>query len=172
MTDATIVLPDPQPPVVMRVISDPLFPPDTGKKNEPVMWALADDHPFVAKMRIVRMFQDSFGVYVYSVSHDGRNCVRHFIPADRVRLVEEMMPIDVFVDELARSEANEDEEDDEEEEGDEEETPLAQSVPVRRVAPVQSAQLKTVQPEPVQTTLPEVPLEATDGASSGQSSSS
>ena len=49
------------------------------------------------------MFVVGDGVSVYSVTGDGKG-LRHLIPSSRVRLVEEVMSIDVFVEQLENAE--------------------------------------------------------------------
>lgn len=103
----TIQLPAPGYPMVTRMISDPLFPPDAtaaDKTEQPITWTVSHPHPLVPSMKLVRMFIESNGVAVYSVSDDGMTGMRNLIPLDRTRLVEEAMPLPVFVEELADAE--------------------------------------------------------------------
>jgi hypothetical protein len=127
-------LPAPGFPMVTRVVSSPLFPPDPPSVNladylrpellraltrvegerlqqaltaasatqreEPVTWVVAQSHPFVPTMKIVRMFIAEDGVSVYSCAEGGAEGMRNLIPMHTVRFVEEGMPIDIFVDEL------------------------------------------------------------------------
>ena len=114
-TERTIELPKPGYPMLTRLLSDPLFL----EKAEPVAWVVSGPHPLVGNMRIVRMFVgDSGAIEIYSVSSDGKTGMRNLVPVNRVRLVEEGMPIEVFVDELVAAESpdEEDEPDDEPEE--------------------------------------------------------
>jgi len=110
--------------MLTRMVSDPLFPaeehqqvacphcsqaisvPAAPKKDEPVTWVVSQRHPLVPEMTVVRMFvvEDRGGVEVYSTSNDGTKGIRNFIPNSRVRLSEEVMPLDVFVSELAAAE--------------------------------------------------------------------
>ena len=100
----TIELPAPTPgtPMLMRMISDPLFPPEAGAKDEPLTWVVSLAHPLVPDMKVIRMFVEDVGIAVYSV--DGKIGMRNLIPMERTRLVEEAMPLEVFADELYRAE--------------------------------------------------------------------
>lgn len=100
----TIQLPPPGYPMVTRMISDPLFPPSAGGSDAPITWVVAQAHPLVTSMKIVRMFIEPNGVAVYSVSDDGMSGMRNLVPMDCTRLVEEAMPLDVFADELQDAE--------------------------------------------------------------------
>jgi len=114
-----MALPPPGYPLVTRVISNPLFPsePIAGSgvsREDPVTWMLGQPHPFVPTMTIVRMFVvRSGGVEIYSVGGspgsppDG---MRNLLPMHSVRFVEEAMPIEVFIDELALAESGDDDE--------------------------------------------------------------
>jgi len=89
------------------MISDPLFPPDANaqdKSEQPVTWVVSHVHPLVPSMKIVRMFIDGTGIAIYSVSDDGITGMRNLVPMDRTRLVEEAMPMEVFVEEIADAE--------------------------------------------------------------------
>lgn len=107
----TITLPDAQYPMVTRMISNALFP-ENGKED-PVTWTVSHEHPLVPDMKVVRMFATRDRVEVYSVSSNGRAGMRNIIPMSWVRLVEEAMPLDVFVDELSDAESGDDDDDDE-----------------------------------------------------------
>ena len=110
-----VELPEPRFPMLTRMISNPLFPPESGRGEEPITWGLGTLHPLVAGMKVVRMFVDRGGVEVYSVSQDG-NGMRNLIPMHCIRLIEEAMPLDVFVEELAAAESPEDDDDPEDDE--------------------------------------------------------
>lgn len=126
-----VELPQPQFPMLTRFISNALFPERDGRgalDAEPITWTVSLAHPLVPDMKIVRMFVDRGGVEVYSVSADGSKGMRNLIPMSWVRLIEEAMPLDVFVDELAASESDEgDEGDDPEDSGEPELDPEAPS---------------------------------------------
>jgi len=109
---ANMTLPPPGYPMVTRVLSNALFPPEAPAvpgvvaKEEPVAWVLTQPHPFVPTMQIVRMFVvRGGGVEIYSVSADGSAAIRNLLPMHWVRFVEEAMPLEVFVEELALAEA-------------------------------------------------------------------
>jgi len=103
----TIQLPAPGYPMVTRMISDPLFPPEQSSSDQteqPITWVVSQPHPLVPSMKVVRMFVEDVGIAVYSVSEDGVTGMRNIVPMDRTRLVEEAMPLDVFADELQDAE--------------------------------------------------------------------
>lgn len=102
-------------PAVTRVVS--LSPLDELKANE-VTWTLNQDHPIIKGMRIVRMFDGDAGVEVYSVGGDGTP-MRNRIPSMMIKLVEEAMPIEVFIEEMARAESDDGDDDDGDDEDDE-----------------------------------------------------
>jgi len=100
-----IELPKAGYPMLTRMVSDQLFPPDVpGAKEEPITWAIGNPHPLVPELKVVRMFVVGGGVRIYSATADGRGGMRNFVPMARVRLTEEAMPLDVFVDELEADE--------------------------------------------------------------------
>jgi hypothetical protein len=103
----SVELPEPGYPMLTRMVSHALFA-ENGKEN-PVTWVVTKPHPLVPEMRVVRMFVDRGGVEIYSVSADGANGMRNLIPMTQIRLIEEAMPLDVFIDELAAAEDDEDE---------------------------------------------------------------
>lgn len=92
--------PESQLPVVTMVITDNLDPADPSSASIPVQWFLGKPHPYDTNVIVVGMFPVDLGVEIYSVSKDKVTCVRDFIPTDRVRLIQEKMSADVFVDEL------------------------------------------------------------------------
>lgn len=130
----TIELPEPGYPVVTRIISNGLFPDESGR-NEPITWTVGQKHPLVDSMRVVRMFISSGGVEIYSVAKDGQSGTRNFLPTNWVRLVEEAMPIDIFAEELADAEAGGDDGDDE---LDPEPEPVEPPMPVHSDGPAAS----------------------------------
>jgi hypothetical protein len=105
----TFALPAPGYPMLTRMISNALFP-ENGRED-PVTWVVSHTHPLVPDMRVVRMFVDRGGVEIYAISSDGKSGMRNLIPMSMVRLVEEAMPINVFVAELEASESAEDDDD-------------------------------------------------------------
>lgn len=103
-------LPPPQFPMLTRMISNSLFP-ENGRED-PITWAVGEPHPLASGVKVIRMFVDRGGVEVYSVSSDGKAAVRNLIPMSWIRLIEEAMPLDVFVEELAAAEAGDDDDPD------------------------------------------------------------
>jgi hypothetical protein len=109
-TVQTVELPPPGFPMLTRMISDRLFPPDAKSQGEPqgepepVTWIVGQAHPLVPDMRVMRMFIDQSVVEVYSVSSDGKAGIRNRVPMHSIRLTEEAMPLDVFVEELIAAE--------------------------------------------------------------------
>ena len=104
-------------PLLTRMISNRLFPPDAGQPDEPMTWALTHPHPLVPGMRVVRMFVSDGGVEVYS--HDNEKGMRNLIPMHSIRLTEEAMPLEVLIDEILAAESpDEDGGDDEEDDDD------------------------------------------------------
>lgn len=119
----TFQIPDAQPPYLVRMISNALFPEIvvdelTGQKvwrESPLVWLVSKPHPLVPDMKVFRMFVGRGGVEIYSLSDDAKTGIRDLIPMSQIRLIGEKMPLDVFVDELAASEAGEDDDDDDDE---------------------------------------------------------
>lgn len=118
----TMTIPDATYPMVVHMISSPMFPPGdeigpngqpTGRpgKEEPIAWVISKAHPFVPKFTVMRMFLDGGVVEVYSISDDHKVGMRDVIPIHTVRLVQESMPLDIFVEELIDAE-NDDEDPD------------------------------------------------------------
>lgn len=121
---AQIPEPDPERPVVVLVISNPVFPkvlektmacphckgsiampvPAEPGEPEPVAWALGKLHPFVPTMQIKRMHLIEDVVHIYSASNDG-NLVRDTIPMSSVRLLEQGMSFHVYASELEYDES-------------------------------------------------------------------
>ena len=112
-------LPNPNAPMVTRVITsglfpepipkgsrgEPLIPPGFPRAEEPLTWVVGQKHPLDENIQIVRMFRAEEGVEVYCVGYD--NGIRCFLPLHQVRFVEEGMPIDLFIEELALAESDE-----------------------------------------------------------------
>lgn len=123
-----VELPAPQFPMLTRVVSSPIF----SDRDPAITWGIGAPHPLVPDTyKVIRMFVDRGGVEVYSVSSDGKNGMRNLIPMERVRFIEEAMPLDVFVDELDAAESAGDDDDDEpdEPENDEPETVSSNVIP-------------------------------------------
>lgn len=134
----TVSLPEPNFPMVTRMVSHSLFPSETTGQETPVTWAISLGHPLVPKMRVVRMFILEDGdVEIYSLSDDGSNGMRNRVPKNRIRLVEEGMPLEVFVEELAAAEAESggNDDDDEPDEPEAEEEPELPPVIAAQSAP-------------------------------------
>ena len=110
----TVELPAPGYPMLTRMISNALF----SEKGKEEVWVVGGPHPLVPDLKVIRMFNDHGGVEIYSVTADGKAGTRNFVPMHWVRLTEEAMPIDVFVEELAAAE-NDGGDDDEPEEPEE-----------------------------------------------------
>jgi hypothetical protein len=104
-------------PRIMLMVTDNLFPAQ-GSENSTLHWGVAQVHPLVQEMKIVAIFMRGDGVLeVYSTKDaDGqgqkKSGMRDLIPIRRVRLIEEVMPFDIFLEELRVSELGGDEDDD------------------------------------------------------------
>lgn len=115
----SVVLPAPNPncPVLTRMITHALLP--EGGQEGPVTWVITRSHPLEPTLRVVRMFIDRGGVDVYSVAEGGVQGIRNLIPMSQIRLIEEAMPLNIFVDELAIAEegGGDDDDDDDADDG-------------------------------------------------------
>jgi hypothetical protein len=100
--------PHPDRPMVTLLITDNLM---QDRQDQTIRWVIGQPHPFVPEMTIRRMFTDHDGVEVYSAPTQGNVCIRDLIPMARIRLVQEGMSLDVFIDELDDAESDDDEED-------------------------------------------------------------
>lgn len=124
-------LPEPGFPMLTRMVSNPIFPSgEPVGKEEPITWILGKPHPFMPGMEVMRMFVDRGGVEIYSVSSDRHSGTRNMIPMTQVRIIEEAMPLDVFIEELAAAEGDDDEPDDPDEPVDPETPEPAPAPPV------------------------------------------
>lgn len=95
-----VSLPAPQPPMLTRVVSDPLF----NDQPDALVWALGGPHPLVPDTyKVLRMFVDRGGVEIYAT--DGKSGMRNLIPTSKVRFTEEAMPLNIFAEELYAAEA-------------------------------------------------------------------
>ncbi len=105
-----VELPKPGFPMLVRMFTDNLQ-----STNDPgaIRWDLGQKHPLADELKIVRMFVDDVreGVEIYSSSDDGATGVRDFIPMRWVRMIKEGMPLEVFIDEMRRSEEGPDDDD-------------------------------------------------------------
>jgi hypothetical protein len=96
-------------PKVMFIISGALSPDAT--KNEPVAWAVGQQHPFLPGMSVIGLFIVEGGVEIYAASA-ARKGVRSFIPMHWVRYIHEEMPsFEVFSEEFNEAVAGGDEDD-------------------------------------------------------------
>lgn len=136
----TLTLPEPGYPMLMLMVSNPLFPPSTnpehptyGRPPEPVVWVTTEPHPFVPNARIVRMLVDRdsncVGIYSVSTENGAAKGMRDLVPLNMVRLMQEAMPFDIFQDVLAEAEAGA-EDDAENEDPDPESEPDLEPEPV------------------------------------------
>lgn len=104
-------LPEMSYPRIMMMATD-------GLKNaagESVTWGVGDDHPLATGMRVVAIYINGPVVEIYSMASSSKNGMRDLVPLHRVRLINETMPLDVFGEELARSEMGVDDDDDDDE---------------------------------------------------------
>jgi hypothetical protein len=108
-----LALPPPSFPLVTRVYMKTMLPPDRVEKliesGAPVpnvdVWQLSQPHPFISGMRVTRMFLEDDCVAIYSSTEDGSSCVRNTIPMSAVvHLVEEAMPLEVWIQEIYAAE--------------------------------------------------------------------
>jgi len=87
-------------PRIMLMITEKLVPTDAAE----VTWCVGKAHPSVPDMKIMAMFVNDDFVEVYSVIDGNRGGMRDLIPTRRARILREGMPLDVFMEELARAE--------------------------------------------------------------------
>lgn len=95
----SVMLPEPGYPMLTRMLSNALFPDMTSGSCS---WIFNEPHPLVSEMKVVRMFVVDGGVHVYSAPSNGI-CTRSFVPMGWIKLIEEVMPLDVFVEQLAQT---------------------------------------------------------------------
>jgi hypothetical protein len=98
-TAQALELPPPNFPVVTRVVSNA---PLGSSADPPIVWILESKHPLESRMKIMRMFINDDEVEIYAT--DGHTCVRNCLPRHMVRLTEEGMPPDKFVEEIEAAE--------------------------------------------------------------------
>jgi hypothetical protein len=91
----------PAGPILTRVVSNPIF----NDREDAITWAINAPHPLVPAYKLIRMFIDLGGVEIYSLSLDGRSGMRNIIPTDKIRFIEEAMPVPVFGEELYAAES-------------------------------------------------------------------
>lgn len=107
-------LPEPKPPVVVKFVSRSIF----SNEGKEITWVFGQPHPITKGALITRMFMSEDGsMRVFSVPAPGvqGDCTIDTIPADQVKIVQEIMSMEVFLDELAAAEGYDDDEDEEEE---------------------------------------------------------
>jgi len=108
----TIELPRAEFPLTNRAVTDNPFQ----QSDTSIVWMLGEMHPFIAKLRVVRMYVVPGNcVEIYAAEDGGSSGTRYVIPWQRVRFAEELMDIQRFVDEIRDAESGGDEE---EEDGD------------------------------------------------------
>lgn len=102
--------PNPNVPLLNRVVSSPIFK----EQSDALMWKVGEDHPMASGWKIVRMFLDGAGVEVYALppSNGSGHFTRNFIPIASVRFTEEIMSVEVFVEELTAAEEEDADDDD------------------------------------------------------------
>ena len=122
----TIELPEPNGTTVMRAITNRIL--DEGKGG--LAWAVGSANPLVKDMKIIRMYssapeapEDEDGkptaqidtrreLRVYSLSTN--KIIRHIIPPDQIRLIEEALTLEAFLEEIDAEEGIEEDEEPEE----------------------------------------------------------
>jgi len=112
-------------PRIMFMVTDHLAPQplEQGQRPPPTdEWKVGDNHPYVSDMRIVAMFRDGDVIEVYSMSSKSGG-MRDVVPLSRVRLIQEVMPPEVFAEELAHAELGYPDDDDPDDPEDPEELP-------------------------------------------------
>jgi len=105
-------LPKPRYPMVTRVVSELPTPVEGVVTTGPITWMIKAKHPFMVDLMVVRMFVDELGVEIYSIPEDGKNGVRHTIPMEKIRCIEEVMPAATFLDEIEMAQEDDEDEDD------------------------------------------------------------
>ena len=102
--------PNPNAPLLKRVVTSPPFSDQTRE----IIWEIGEDHPLAPGWKIVRMFIDHSGVEIYSLPPEGGkgHYTRNMVPMTLVKLTEEVMSVEVFVEELTDAEEDDDDDDD------------------------------------------------------------
>ena len=112
-------LPEMRYPMIMTMITDGI-----DNNAPPMTWKVGEKHPLEVNMRVVAMYTNGAVIEVYSLfTNNPKWGARNLVPTHRTRLIWEMMPLDVFGEELARSEAGEDDDDELDPEPEPEEPP-------------------------------------------------
>lgn len=99
-------LPEISYPRIIAMFTDNLVPAP-GAQDSIVDWRVGADHPYVPQMKVVAMFADGGVVEIYSLSST-QSGMRDLVPMQRVRLIQEVMPLPIFAEELAASELGDD----------------------------------------------------------------
>jgi hypothetical protein len=116
-----VSIPPAEYPMVNRAITNALFSesstaPGLPPREDPVTWMCNQPHPLVPQMKVIRMFYiRGVGLEIYSLPDSEQSQIppmRNFVPTHWVRFVEEIMPAEIFVEELAYSEAGGDDDPD------------------------------------------------------------
>lgn len=110
-TVTEIKVPEPNYPMLVHVVSNPIFPAEPGKTAEPIHWTISRPHPFIPKFNVLRMFAKD-DIEIFSVSEDGKVGTLDVVPRSDVRLTQLSMPLDVFIEMLEEAEAEDDDPDD------------------------------------------------------------
>lgn len=99
----TLQLPPANMPLVSRVVSTHPF------DGSPTTWELGKEHPVIPKTKIVRMYIVSGEcVEIYGVTDDGKVGVRNALPWHSIRMAEETMDPETFIDEIKTAENDDD----------------------------------------------------------------
>lgn len=102
----TIELPEPDGTFVVRAVTNRIV--DEGKG--PLVWAVGRSNPLASDMKIVRMYASDGELRAYSVSE--KMILRHVVPFDQVRVVEEGLTLPVFLEAIEEEESEDDDDDD------------------------------------------------------------
>lgn len=74
-----------------------------GVGKDEISWGAGDPHPFKPTLKVVAMYLNEGVVEIYS-SDGVREGMREIVPLNRVRVIREEMPLEVFVEELRHAE--------------------------------------------------------------------
>ena len=102
-------LPEPNYPMVNRVLAENPFPP-SGGSVELLWFEVGKPHPLSSEQSVVRMFFQTgengvpFGIEIYCAVQGGKVGGRSTIPWSLVKLVEEVMPAEIFVEQITDAE--------------------------------------------------------------------
>lgn len=90
-------------PFVKLMFTDNVIPTG-GKEDTSIFWQVGEAHPRAPNLRVRRMFVDRGGAEIYSSSEDNKVCVRDLIPTGHIQVVQEVMSIENFIEELREAE--------------------------------------------------------------------